>query len=105
NVHGLGDHHLWNSWTPRKVNVGVWRAPLNRLATRVNLEQKGVPIASMRCPFCDLIDEDVNYVLISCPCVLPVWSWWNLDLPISFSSFSVGDVAIGNLHVILHGVF
>ncbi|GJU89492.1 RNA-directed DNA polymerase, eukaryota, reverse transcriptase zinc-binding domain protein [Tanacetum coccineum] len=113
NVHGLGDHHLWNSWTPRKVNVGVWRAFLNRLAIRVNLEQKGIPIASVRCPFCDLIDEDVNHVLISCPYVLPVWSWWNLDLPISFSSFSVSDVAIGNLPVIgdaslpkiLHGVF
>ncbi|GKC55652.1 hypothetical protein Tco_1083250 [Tanacetum coccineum] len=31
----IGKHDVWNSWIPRKVNVCVWRASLNRLATRL----------------------------------------------------------------------
>ncbi|GKA61714.1 RNA-directed DNA polymerase, eukaryota, reverse transcriptase zinc-binding domain protein [Tanacetum coccineum] len=95
----LGDHYLWKSWTPRKVNIGVWRASLNHLATRVNLLQRGIHITSVRCPFCDSNDEDVNRVLIFCSRVLPVWSWWNLDPPVLFPSFYVSDVASGNLPV------
>nr|GEX55031.1 hypothetical protein [Tanacetum cinerariifolium] len=29
----IDEHHVWNSWVPRKVNI----ASLNRLATRMNL--------------------------------------------------------------------
>ncbi|GJS09350.1 RNA-directed DNA polymerase, eukaryota, reverse transcriptase zinc-binding domain protein, partial [Tanacetum coccineum] len=116
-AHALGMHHNWNSWIPRKVNVCVWRASLNRLATRVNLVHRGINISDVACPFCDIEDEDVNHVLISCYSVLPVWrkvwSWWNLEPSVSFSSFSIGYVAGGNmfgsgdfiLAKILHGVF
>ncbi|GKA70313.1 reverse transcriptase domain, reverse transcriptase zinc-binding domain protein [Tanacetum coccineum] len=116
-THALGVHHKWNSWISRKVNVCVWRTSLNHLATRVNLVHRGVNISDVACPFCDIEDEDVNHVLISCSRVLPVWrkvwSWWNLEAPVSFPSFSIGDVACGNvlgsgdsiLAKILHGVF
>nr|GEY80903.1 putative reverse transcriptase domain, ribonuclease H-like domain, aspartic peptidase domain protein [Tanacetum cinerariifolium] len=70
NSFGLGVNHSWNSWIPRKVNVGVWRASINRLATRVNLIQRGILIA---------------------------YTWWSLDPPVSFSPFTIGDVACGNL--------
>nr|GEX41994.1 hypothetical protein [Tanacetum cinerariifolium] len=100
NVHRLGNHHLGNSWTHRKVNMGVCRASLNHLAMWVNLFQRGIHIASVRCPFCDSKDEDVNHFLISCYRVLPVWrkvwSWWNLHPPVFFSFFYVSDVASGN---------
>nr|GEU79271.1 reverse transcriptase domain, reverse transcriptase zinc-binding domain protein [Tanacetum cinerariifolium] len=96
NVHSLGNHHLWNSWTPRKVNMCVWRASLNHLAMWVNMFQRGIHIASVRCPFCDSNDEDVNHLLISCYRVLPVWSWWTLDPPVFFPSVYVSDVASGN---------
>ncbi|GJY17148.1 hypothetical protein Tco_0388639, partial [Tanacetum coccineum] len=36
----VGDHHNWNSWIPRKGNICVWRASLNRLPTRDNLVQR-----------------------------------------------------------------
>ncbi|GKB49880.1 hypothetical protein Tco_0900633 [Tanacetum coccineum] len=33
----VGKHHIWNSWIPQKVNVCIWRASLDRLASRSNL--------------------------------------------------------------------
>ncbi|GKE58704.1 hypothetical protein Tco_1497889 [Tanacetum coccineum] len=64
-----------------------------------------------------LVNEDVNNALLTCSCVLPVlrkvWSWRSLALSVSLPSFSIGNVACGNLIVsgdsaiakILHGVF
>ncbi|GJZ51365.1 hypothetical protein Tco_0605880 [Tanacetum coccineum] len=37
----LGPHHFWNSWIPRKVNICVWKASINRLPTRSNLIERG----------------------------------------------------------------
>ncbi|GJS46496.1 hypothetical protein Tco_0596617 [Tanacetum coccineum] len=34
--HSLGFHHKWNDWIPRKVNVMVWKASLNRLPSYVS---------------------------------------------------------------------
>lgn len=42
----FGVHHTWNSWIPRKVNICVWRASLNRLPTRTNLISWGASLAS-----------------------------------------------------------
>ncbi|GJW57862.1 RNA-directed DNA polymerase, eukaryota, reverse transcriptase zinc-binding domain protein, partial [Tanacetum coccineum] len=53
----LGNHHLWNSWISRKVNVCVWRSSLNRLAARTNLCHRGVSLISELCPFCDSTPE------------------------------------------------
>ena len=54
------------------------------------------------CPFCELKVETIDYCLISCPRVLPVWRniWgsWHLDTPISFPSFSIKDIAMGNIN-------
>ncbi|GKA91621.1 ribose 5-phosphate isomerase A [Tanacetum coccineum] len=113
----LGPHHKWNSWIPRKVNICVWRASLNRLPSRLNLLARGVPIASASCPLCNNFDEGLDHCLISCPHVSPiwrkVWSWWHLPPPVSFPSFSVLDIALGNIDTyqclklkkIINGVF
>ncbi|GJZ00346.1 hypothetical protein Tco_0517775 [Tanacetum coccineum] len=42
-----------------------------------------------------------------------IWSWWHLDNPISFRSFSIKDIALGNIvsrdccrvNKVIHGVF
>ncbi|GJU88931.1 putative RNA-directed DNA polymerase [Tanacetum coccineum] len=36
----------WNSWVPKKVNICLWRASLNRLPTRSNLTNKGINLES-----------------------------------------------------------
>ncbi|GKA61680.1 putative RNA-directed DNA polymerase, eukaryota, reverse transcriptase zinc-binding domain protein [Tanacetum coccineum] len=112
-----GDHHLWNSLVPRKVNIYVWRASLNRLPTRVNLDLRGINMASNLCPFCDTCVEDIEHCLINCSHSLAVWrkiwSWWNMPSPLSFPIFSIKDIALGNIglngssHIskVVHGVF
>ncbi|GKB12598.1 RNA-directed DNA polymerase, eukaryota, partial [Tanacetum coccineum] len=49
----LDNHLLWNSWIPRKVNICVWRASLNRLPSRLNLQNRGVALSSILCPLCE----------------------------------------------------
>ncbi|GKA73672.1 putative RNA-directed DNA polymerase, eukaryota, reverse transcriptase zinc-binding domain protein [Tanacetum coccineum] len=113
----VGNHHLWNSLIPRKVNICVWRASLNRLPTRANLSSRGVMLESSTCPFCENVIEDLDHSAINCPVVLPiwrkVWCWWNLASPVAFPSFSISDISTGNIGPdgnakmgkIIHGVF
>ncbi|GJY20490.1 RNA-directed DNA polymerase, eukaryota, reverse transcriptase zinc-binding domain protein [Tanacetum coccineum] len=102
-VHSLGSHHKWNSWIPRKVNVMVWKASIDRLATCSNLATRGVILPSPNCPFYASDIEDSKHVLLKCQCASmiwrKVWSWWNLPSPISFPSFSISDIAKGNIIV------
>nr|GEW26017.1 putative RNA-directed DNA polymerase, eukaryota, reverse transcriptase zinc-binding domain protein [Tanacetum cinerariifolium] len=62
----LGEHHSWNSWIPRKVNIYVWRASIDRLATRPNLVARGVNIESDLCALCDASSESTNHCLVVC---------------------------------------
>ncbi|GJU26052.1 putative RNA-directed DNA polymerase, eukaryota, reverse transcriptase zinc-binding domain protein [Tanacetum coccineum] len=100
-----------------KVNIYVWRAFINRLATRTNLAMRGIDIPSTLFLLCDSAEESIEHCLISCSRVLPiwkkVWSWWQLDPPALFPSFSIADIALGRvgnhgqlvLDKIIHGVF
>ncbi|GKD76546.1 hypothetical protein Tco_1339167 [Tanacetum coccineum] len=49
--------------------------------------------------------EDLDHCLINCPKVLlvwrKIWSWWCLDPPVTFPSFSISDIALGRIG--LHG--
>ncbi|GKC02546.1 RNA-directed DNA polymerase, eukaryota, reverse transcriptase zinc-binding domain protein [Tanacetum coccineum] len=97
----VGEHHYWNSWIPRKVNICVWRAFLNRLSSRSNLASRGVVLESLTCLFCECVDEDLEHCMIRCPLVLliwrKIWSWWNLDSPAMFPSFLVSDIIVGTI--------
>ncbi|GJT46622.1 2-oxoglutarate (2OG) and Fe(II)-dependent oxygenase superfamily protein [Tanacetum coccineum] len=66
-INSLGLHHVWNYWIPRKVNICVWRASIDRLSTRLNLVNRGVSIDSAVCPFCEACRESVNHCLLICP--------------------------------------
>ncbi|GKC27109.1 homeodomain-like protein [Tanacetum coccineum] len=52
----------------------VWKASLNRLATRLSLAARGVALPSTNCLLCDSDTEDIKHVLIKCP-----RSYWSLD--------------------------
>ncbi|GJS84085.1 RNA-directed DNA polymerase, eukaryota, reverse transcriptase zinc-binding domain protein [Tanacetum coccineum] len=69
----LGKHHVWNMLVPRKVNICVWRASLNRFPSPVNLISQGVPLSSSLYPFCDNEIKDIEHSLIKCSKVLLVW--------------------------------
>ncbi|GJV58049.1 retrovirus-related pol polyprotein from transposon TNT 1-94 [Tanacetum coccineum] len=42
-------------------------------------------------------EETLVHCIISCPRVLSIWSWWNLDSPLLFPTFSITDIAMGNV--------
>ncbi|GJW58352.1 RNA-directed DNA polymerase, eukaryota, reverse transcriptase zinc-binding domain protein [Tanacetum coccineum] len=54
---GLGESNqnfIWNTWVPRKVNISIWRASMDRLPSRANLLNRGVEIECARCVLCDM---------------------------------------------------
>nr|GEZ24693.1 RNA-directed DNA polymerase, eukaryota, reverse transcriptase zinc-binding domain protein [Tanacetum cinerariifolium] len=104
-------------WKDCKINErwslisGVWagnghgvfihvRASLNRLLTRSNLALRGISLPTT-CPFCEEDNKVLDHCIISCPRVLgiwrKVWSCWNLDSPLVFPSFSISNIALGNV--------
>ncbi|GKA81793.1 RNA-directed DNA polymerase, eukaryota [Tanacetum coccineum] len=86
--HSLESHHKWNYWIPKKVNIVVWKASLDRLATCSNLMARGIVLPTYNCPFCGLVIEDSDHVLVRCQKVCGIrrkmWSWWSLPPPTSF---------------------
>ncbi|GKC54885.1 RNA-directed DNA polymerase, eukaryota, reverse transcriptase zinc-binding domain protein [Tanacetum coccineum] len=78
-INSLGLHHVWNYWIPHKVNICVWRASIDRLATRLNLVNRGVSIESAVCLFYEACGESVNHCLLICPkcSIWAVWNWRN----------------------------
>ncbi|GJV23279.1 RNA-directed DNA polymerase, eukaryota, reverse transcriptase zinc-binding domain protein [Tanacetum coccineum] len=112
----ISNNYRWNSWIPRKVNICVWRASLNRLPTRSNLSHRGITLPFSMCPLCDVDLEIIEHCCINYPRVLmvwrKVWTWWNINLPHVFPSFSVSEIAAGLVRIsgcsrinkILHGV-
>ncbi|GKC75242.1 RNA-directed DNA polymerase, eukaryota, reverse transcriptase zinc-binding domain protein, partial [Tanacetum coccineum] len=75
----------WNRSIPIKVNVFIWRLLLNKLATRVNLDRKGIDVCLILCPLCMDDVETVNHIFFSCNMAKDLWglfaSWWELDIP------------------------
>nr|GEY25873.1 RNA-directed DNA polymerase, eukaryota, reverse transcriptase zinc-binding domain protein [Tanacetum cinerariifolium] len=67
----LGEHHVWNSWIPRKVNTCVWRASLNRLPTRTKLLNHGINIPFILCPLDIALGSITSH---GCPCLRKVMS-------------------------------
>ncbi|GKC26786.1 putative RNA-directed DNA polymerase [Tanacetum coccineum] len=97
----IGEHHIWNSWIPRKVNVCTWRASIDRLPTRSNPVNRGVALPSVQCCLCNREIEAVEHCIIRCSRVVPIWrniwSWWGIPSPSVFPSFSNQDIVKGNV--------
>nr|GEX64210.1 RNA-directed DNA polymerase, eukaryota [Tanacetum cinerariifolium] len=76
----------WNRCIPIKVNVFLWRLFLNKLPTRVNLNRKGIDVASTLCPICCEDVKTVKHIFFSCEMAKDLWAltarWWELDIPI-----------------------
>nr|GEU67457.1 RNA-directed DNA polymerase, eukaryota, reverse transcriptase zinc-binding domain protein [Tanacetum cinerariifolium] len=56
----------WVKSIPNKINIFVWKVSLDRLPTRHNLVQRGVPVPSLSCPNCNNAQEDLAHILFSC---------------------------------------
>ncbi|GJV20039.1 RNA-directed DNA polymerase, eukaryota [Tanacetum coccineum] len=104
----------WVKYVLIKINVFVWRARLDRLPTRVNLDRRGVIIYSVLCPLCEAVSEDISHVLFRCDLASHIFRricrWWELDSQ-DLSSFADWDVWFSSIRrpskskVLLEGVF
>ncbi|GJX75160.1 putative RNA-directed DNA polymerase, partial [Tanacetum coccineum] len=72
----------WNKLVPIKVNISIWRTENRRLPTRVNLDNRGIDLDSIRCPVCDNDLETEEHILMKCDIAKSVWNdvlkWWNI---------------------------
>ncbi|PWA61132.1 phospholipase-like, Aminotransferase-like mobile domain protein [Artemisia annua] len=72
----------WDSWIPKKINICLWRASLDRLPSNSNLSSRGASVSSTVCPLCNSEIELLDHCLINCLLVKSVltkfiWKWQN----------------------------
>ncbi|GJW85332.1 tRNA isopentenyltransferase [Tanacetum coccineum] len=103
----------WNATLPIKVNIHTWRATIDRLPTRYNLDARGIDLDSTRCPICDGCVETSEHLFIDCTVARGLWkmisSWWKLgDYPKDFNnllswsdSVDIHDLAKQGLDVVI----
>ena len=62
----------------------AWRVAHGRLATKSNLQKRGVVLLSLSCPLCGEEDETEEHVFINCTVARSVLhdfgKWWNIDI-------------------------
>ncbi|GJV40292.1 RNA-directed DNA polymerase, eukaryota [Tanacetum coccineum] len=70
---------------PIKVNVFMWRLSLNKLLTLVNMDRKGIDVASLLCPVCSEHVESVDHLFFTCEIARDIWvrlaRWCHLVIP------------------------
>ena len=75
-----GEVTEWLTLVPKKVNVFLWRTRLRRIATRLDLNNRGIDLDSILCPRCGNAVEDIDHALVTCEEVKKVWervgNWW-----------------------------
>ncbi|KAF5785622.1 putative RNA-directed DNA polymerase [Helianthus annuus] len=74
----------WLHWIPKKVNCFLWRAVLDRIATREALHSWHIPLPSTSCVLCNN-SREFDRLLISCDATQQVWTlifqWLKIPLP------------------------
>ncbi|GJW31107.1 RNA-directed DNA polymerase, eukaryota [Tanacetum coccineum] len=72
----------WIKTIPIKVNIFAWKASLDLLPTRYNLDRRGVEVSSLSCSICNSTHEDTDHLLFRCGLATDVTRlvcrWWNV---------------------------
>ncbi|GJV81329.1 RNA-directed DNA polymerase, eukaryota, reverse transcriptase zinc-binding domain protein [Tanacetum coccineum] len=65
-----------------RININTWRVLNGRLATRSNLDRRGIDHDSVWCPLCDDDIEMKEHLFIHCKVVKEIWldvlKWWRI---------------------------
>ncbi|XP_022023979.1 uncharacterized protein LOC110924256 [Helianthus annuus] len=87
----------WCKWIPAKVNIFVWRAKMDRIATISALERRNIMIPSRGCVFCEYSPETTDHLFSGCFFSNGIWlaieSWCRIP---NVFAFSIRDLV--NLH-------
>ncbi|XP_021975130.1 uncharacterized protein LOC110870243 [Helianthus annuus] len=80
----------WNSWVPPKVNYLLWKAMLGKVASKIGLRHRGVPVHDVSCPRCGICDEDPMHVYINYLWARSIWwsilTWMRIKFPSNIGS-------------------
>ena len=59
----------WKSWAPCKVKAFAWQLILDRIPTMMNLLSRRFisDFHSTSCPFCGVLSEMTDHILVLCP--------------------------------------
>ncbi|KAL4580141.1 hypothetical protein LXL04_016322 [Taraxacum kok-saghyz] len=57
---------IWYRLVPIKTNIFIWRARLDRLPTRFNLEKRGMVLQSPNCHWCHTSVETAQHTFVDC---------------------------------------
>ncbi|MFS7909622.1 putative RNA-directed DNA polymerase [Helianthus anomalus] len=94
----------WCTWVPSKVNIFVWRAEMDRIATTAALERRNIQVRKKNCVFCDHEVETAEHLFSGCFFATSVWaaitSWCRIP---NIFVFSVRDIVTIHQSVGLKG--
>ncbi|GJY95940.1 RNA-directed DNA polymerase, eukaryota, reverse transcriptase zinc-binding domain protein [Tanacetum coccineum] len=91
----------WDKTLPHKVNIFIWRLPLDQLPHRWNLSARDIDIPSILCPSCNNNVESSSHMFFDCDFAKEVWklvrNWCDISIP-SFSSFELWKAWFDSWH-------
>ncbi|MCL7024264.1 hypothetical protein MKW94_009991 [Papaver nudicaule] len=68
---------VWSHAWPHRVGFFLWQACLGRLPTMTNLHQRRTATTqSILCKLCNNSDESVDHLLLHCPAISSIWSYF-----------------------------
>lgn len=74
NTHGWQVPKAIAKLLPPKVSLFLWQALRNKIATRENLQAKGIVLnGSSSCPICNEVSESSSHLLLHCPSIWRLW--------------------------------
>jgi len=74
---------MWSLKVEGPIQMCVWRAMLEKLLSRLNLERRGVLVVSNLCLLCKKVKETTQHVLINCDVAQKVWQNCNRWIRVS----------------------
>nr|XP_043620101.1 uncharacterized protein LOC122591943 [Erigeron canadensis] len=90
----------WSKWIPKKCNLFMWRAVMDRIPTLKALQRRNCTFGSMECSMCNEGDETTDHILCGCTVSNKIWqkisSWCKVRQLIIFS---VKDLIKIHLHL------
>lgn len=67
---------IWIKHVPPKVQVFLWSAAQNAIATTNTLVRRGCAVNNMTCSLCSQEDETVSHLLLHCQITSQIWSYF-----------------------------
>ncbi|XP_039028563.1 uncharacterized protein LOC120162494 [Hibiscus syriacus] len=65
---------VWSGLVPPRVQTFLWQLSHHKVAVRVELKKRGVPLENVLCPLCLKDEETIQHLFLLCPVVRELWN-------------------------------